>query len=323
MTRYLKKRPKLCSGVIAIANAFRWLGFKITTEHLPEILDLSKERRNGKGHSHPIGIFNAIEAYEKCFIGKRVCLAKTRVRLKQVEHRLRMGCGVILYLRWREEGKLRASYTFVHGVSKSGKRFYVAGHPKPWLTRGRLKFLMRHRRSDPLLPTAWYVNPVWFAHPRRYIGQRDHFRCGPIAVLNAFKWLGCPLTRADLPKISKLCRTEKIGTYQHKVAQALHALCDRFGIPSRHIHFVNSLTLKTLEKQLRLGNSVIASVQWRKSKKCHLTFFDAIEDNDFAGVNYGRTFTHCVVPRRRLKMEARLRYGYVIDRQAAIYQCDT
>ena len=325
MVRYLKKRPKLCSGVTAIANAFRWLGFKITPEHLPEIFELSQQRRTDNGYTHPIGIFDAIEAYEKCFIGHRVCFAKTKVRLRHVEERLRMGCGVLIYLRWREKGKLYAGYMFFHGVSKTGKRFYTAGRSKPWISRSRLRSMMWYRPSDPLVPTAWYVNPVWLAHPRRYIGQRDHFRCGPIAALNAFKWLGCPLTGDDLSKVSRLCKTQSKGTYQHNLAHGLYSLCDLFGIPSRHIHYASPLTLNTLESELRSGNGVIASVEWRKSeskpKACHLVFFDTIEGNNLAAVNFFRNPTHAFVSRRHLKTKARLRYGYIIDRQAAIYQC--
>jgi hypothetical protein len=40
---------------------------------------------------------------------------------------------------------------------------------------------------------------------KRYLGQRDHYRCGPIALLNLNKWLGRAVTGNDLRHHERLC----------------------------------------------------------------------------------------------------------------------
>ena len=49
----------------------------------------------------------------------------------------------------------------------------------------------------------------------RYVRQRQRSTCGPIAVLNALKWLGRPVTeKKDLPRLKKWCywrRRQMIG----------------------------------------------------------------------------------------------------------------
>jgi len=53
----------------------------------------------------------------------------------------------------------------------------------------------------------------------RYLRQRDNFRCGPVAILNALKWAypyGCDglmFTKANhLWSICKICKTDNYGT---------------------------------------------------------------------------------------------------------------
>jgi hypothetical protein len=41
---------------------------------------------------------------------------------------------------------------------------------------------------------------------RRYLGQRDHYRCGPVALLNLDKWSGHDVTAGDLRHYEWRCR---------------------------------------------------------------------------------------------------------------------
>lgn len=41
----------------------------------------------------------------------------------------------------------------------------------------------------------------------RFVGQRDEYACGAIAVLNAAKFFGLPMTGRDMGYLKRLCRT--------------------------------------------------------------------------------------------------------------------
>lgn len=58
----------------------------------------------------------------------------------------------------------------------------------------------------------------------RFLGQRDRYRCGPIALLNLHKWRGRKVTRRDLPRYTALlgcCRRH--GTPEENFARAMGA----------------------------------------------------------------------------------------------------
>lgn len=57
---------------------------------------------------------------------------------------------------------------------------------------------------------------------RRYLGQHDTYRCGPIALLNLHKWQGLPVTGKHLSSYQRLCRCQrKDGTPSQAVDRVL------------------------------------------------------------------------------------------------------
>lgn len=51
----------------------------------------------------------------------------------------------------------------------------------------------------------------------RFITQRDHVSCGPVAAINVTKALGGHLTRKNLPAISRTIKERRDGTDDHKL----------------------------------------------------------------------------------------------------------
>jgi len=60
------------------------------------------------------------------------------------------------------------------------------------------------------------------AKETRYIRQRDQFSCGPVAVINTLKFLGCNVTYKSLPLVQRLCKCKSPdGTNPEDLEQAL------------------------------------------------------------------------------------------------------
>jgi hypothetical protein len=98
----------------------------------------------------------------------------------------------------------------------------------------------------------------------RYIGQRDHFRCGPIAVLNALKWAGVPVTeKKDLKRISKLCKCVA-GRGTPKRATTIALRKSKGIILSKK---VKKPTLKVLDEWIDNGGAVLLRYTWKLGPK--------------------------------------------------------
>jgi hypothetical protein len=55
----------------------------------------------------------------------------------------------------------------------------------------------------------------------RYIKQRDKFRCGPVAVINYWKAIGLGATYYDIKSLSKILKTESVGTFQDNLERII------------------------------------------------------------------------------------------------------
>ena len=56
----------------------------------------------------------------------------------------------------------------------------------------------------------------------RYLRQKDEFHCGPVAIINAMKWVGINASaRSHLNQLSKECGTDKYGTYPQRFGRVL------------------------------------------------------------------------------------------------------
>ena len=89
----------------------------------------------------------------------------------------------------------------------------------------------------------------------RYVRQRDRFRCGPIAILNALKWSGSNATARLIPKISQesKCNPNYPGTWKTDLDVTLRTSGQKYFTVRQYGH----PSLKKVEECLRAGGSVI------------------------------------------------------------------
>ncbi len=100
----------------------------------------------------------------------------------------------------------------------------------------------------------------------RYIKQRDKFRCGPVAVMNALKWAGEDVSYvADRDRLDKLCNCgpPPSGTNHPGFDRALRAAGK--GIYS--VRKVRYPTLREIEEHLQNGHAVVFNYYWRDEEE--------------------------------------------------------
>jgi len=89
----------------------------------------------------------------------------------------------------------------------------------------------------------------------RYIKQRDETSCGPIAIINILKWLGCNITYKYLDTARTLCGWESGNT----AASGTTDRGLRFALNTLKIYAIhrNSPNLKLLDNHLNKGGAAI------------------------------------------------------------------
>ena len=135
----------------------------------------------------------------------------------------------------------------------------------------------------------------------RFIRQRDDHSCGPVAIINALKWAGVPVTyRTHFRRIKRLCRTtQDWGTRREDMSKALA----RYGLALRYE--VRSLvTLQEMEKHLLSGSALILEYWFREGEKYdgHYVFIYHNDDHGFMVVN-DMTSGQAAQPRTRKELK--------------------
>jgi hypothetical protein len=88
----------------------------------------------------------------------------------------------------------------------------------------------------------------------RYVKQRDEFRCGPVAIVNVLKWMGCDATAKLIPGLCKELRvTKDYGTSESDLERALA----RRGKGKFSIRKDTHTSLKKIEARIREGMAVL------------------------------------------------------------------
>lgn len=106
--------------------------------------------------------------------------------------------------------------------------------------------------------------------------QKNDFSCGPIALLNALKWRGEKRTyRNDYQSLVKLCNTDKFGTYDSDLFNALKASGFKFKTTQLYSQVVD---------HLKQGGSVILA-HIDCSNDWHYSFWYEYRFNKFYGAN--------------------------------------
>ncbi len=100
----------------------------------------------------------------------------------------------------------------------------------------------------------------------RYVKQRDHFRCGPVAILNALKWAGAKVSSSDyLDYLTELsaCGPPPRGTWFKTFDRALRVAGESF-YSVRRIYYP---TLGEIESHLQDDGAIVFNHYWRTDKK--------------------------------------------------------
>lgn len=116
----------------------------------------------------------------------------------------------------------------------------------------------------------------------RYITQQQHDKsCGPIAIMNALKWLGESVSyRKDLELFKQIGYTINSGWYRHELRRGLNY----FNIKHK-LH--KAPTLTAMKQILKKGNSIIMEHDWvlEDTTGGHYIFIDGYEDSFFKAYN--------------------------------------
>jgi len=100
----------------------------------------------------------------------------------------------------------------------------------------------------------------------RYVRQRDQYRCGPIAILNALKWAGAKVSSSDyLDYLTALsvCGPSPRGTWHKTFDRALRVAGEDF-YSVRRIYYP---TLGEIESHLQDGGAIVLNYYWRIDKE--------------------------------------------------------
>lgn len=100
---------------------------------------------------------------------------------------------------------------------------------------------------------------------KRYLNQRDDYSCGPIAIVNAFKWLGYSATTKDLTVLRKVCELDKeYGITIKGLNNGLKYMCKKYKHPK--IRKTTKVTIKRIEKLISQGKAVLVDFGWMRKE---------------------------------------------------------
>jgi len=134
----------------------------------------------------------------------------------------------------------------------------------------------------------------------RYVKQRDHSSCGPVAIMNVLKWAGHIFSYQETIGLFQLaCEwTPVTGTCHAPFDRALRGLAGRFNLRIRRVH---GPRLGEVEKHLRSGGIVVMNYYWRRKKEDNRHFM-VLSDVSESGKSFITINDHRKGPARRRDM---------------------
>jgi hypothetical protein len=134
---------------------------------------------------------------------------------------------------------------------------------------------------------------------QKFINKQQHsYTCGPVAVLNALKWLGYGKTtsyRETLLWFYQFGLCSEIGMKPKQLSKSLKAL----KIPYKRKSYAS---IQDIEKALDDGKTVVANYMWYYRGRCgkHYVFIDRHTDKSFRAWNYTSTGTAPWLTKKKL-----------------------
>lgn len=126
----------------------------------------------------------------------------------------------------------------------------------------------------------------------RYASQRDQFRCGPYALLNALKWAGWNYSERRHKKyLCKLVNCRDTGTNRLDMFTGIIKLHNKF----EFIEYNRSITINKINRHLRDGGGAIVNIHFYKRDKNkwygHWVFIEGLGKRGYKVVNYSQRST--------------------------------
>ncbi len=126
----------------------------------------------------------------------------------------------------------------------------------------------------------------------RFIKQKDGFRCGPVAIINALKWHGEPATYKDIKVVSKILKCKRSGTHTDNVDRVVKKL---FNV-SR-----DKPLLKDLNSHLDNEGAILIQFRWPNTKTSHYTLITKRKGQCYHFINLYNDQTHSVIKKSTFK----------------------
>lgn len=161
MTRYVKQKDSFRCGPVAILNALKWAGIKVSYDSFINCLTLLCLCTPSRGTKH--GDFDLIlrGVGEGYYTVKRIY----RPKLNQIEKHLKSGGAVILNYRIHRDSTCeRRHFQFTIDTDRKGEKFKIAniGSKKAVCTISRLGFknrFLRFQRTDKSFK-GWFLTKI-------------------------------------------------------------------------------------------------------------------------------------------------------------------
>ena len=118
----------------------------------------------------------------------------------------------------------------------------------------------------------------------RFTKQRDHYTCGPIAIINVCKWAGYKVTQKDIKKFKKLTNCDN-GTYAEDLHKALKKLDEKYFKLKKRL-LAKEVKVKEIKKHCKQHGIVLLRFQWPDDDEFHYILVIKFTKHRVGVVNY-------------------------------------
>ena len=131
----------------------------------------------------------------------------------------------------------------------------------------------------------------------KYLKQRNSFSCGPIAIINAYKWLGLKYSYKNLKELEKELDCDSSGTSH----ESIHlALLFKFNKVNRYQKPLN--IDKIISNFENKNNAMVLSFAYQEFDQInmHVCFVSEYKDKKFYIHNYSKLKAHYWISEQEL-----------------------
>lgn len=130
-----------------------------------------------------------------------------------------------------------------------------------------------------------------------YLSQRDKFRCGPVAIINALRWAGedCDY-KGNIQRFSQQCQCEAGSGTRHRTFERT---LRKVGKRIFEVELVREPSYASMERSLKAGKALIWNFQHERGR--HYALIVAATDKTIVIANYKQGVALSHVPQETVK----------------------